>query len=62
MSKKYKKTSKYLNYVENLLNLVSKATSCVSISGFASLVAIPVGITSSSVGKKMLNHSRNQKI
>ena len=52
MSEKYKKTCKYLNYVENLLILVSTVTACVSISAFASLVTIPVGITSSAVGIK----------
>ena len=41
---------KYLNYVENLLILSSRITGCVSISAFASLVDIKVGITSSSVG------------
>ena len=43
-------TCKYLNYVENLLILVSTVTGCVSISTFASLVVIPVGTTSSAVG------------
>ena len=50
MSEKYKKTRKYLNYVENLLILSSAITGYVSISAFASLVDINVGITSSSVG------------
>ena len=49
MSEKYK-TYKYLNYVENLLILVSKVTCCVPISAFASLVYVPVGMTSSAVG------------
>ena len=49
---KYKKTCKYLNYVEHFLILVSGVTSCVSESTFPSLVAIPVGITSSAVGIK----------
>ena len=53
MSKKYKRTSNYLNYVENLLVLASTVTGCVSISEFASLVHIPVGITSSAVGIKI---------
>ena len=43
-SEKYKKTCKYLNYVEHLTILVSTATSGVSFSVFASLVAIPIGI------------------
>ena len=54
------KTCKYLNYVEHLLNLASTVTSCVLISVFASLVAIPAGITSSAVGIKICaNHCRN---
>ena len=52
MREKYKEICKYLNYVENLLILVSTITGCVSIfiSIFASLVDINVVITSSSVG------------
>ena len=50
MSEKYKKTCKYLNYVENLLILASTVTGCVSSSTFASLVCVPVGIMSSAVG------------
>ena len=50
MKENYKKIFKYLNYVENLLILVSTITGCVSISIFASLVDINVVITSSSVG------------
>ena len=50
MSEKYKKTCKYLNYVENLLILVSTVTGCVSISAFASLACVSIGITSSAVG------------
>ena len=53
MSEKYKKTCKYLNYVEHLHILSSTVTGCVSISAFASLVAIPVGMTSSAVGIKV---------
>ena len=36
-----------------MLILVWAVTACVSISAFASLVAIPVGITSSAVGIKI---------
>ena len=53
MSEKYKKTCKYLIYVEHLLILVWTVTGCASISAFASLIAIPVGITTSSVGIKI---------
>ena len=40
MSKKHKKTCKHLRCVEHLLTLVSINTGCVSISAFASLIAI----------------------
>ena len=53
MSEKYKKTYKYLNYVENLLILVSAVTGCVSVSAFASLVFVPVDITISTAGVKI---------
>ena len=49
MSEKYKKTYKYLNYVENLIIIASKVTGCVSISAFALLVCVFVSITSSAV-------------
>ena len=52
-SEKYNKTCKYLNYIEELLILVSTVTGCVSISAFASLVWVPVGITSSAVEIKI---------
>ena len=50
MSERYKKTCKYLNYVGNLFIIFLRVAGCVSISTFASLVCIPVGITISSVG------------
>ena len=53
MSEKYKKTCKYLIYIEHLLILVWTVTGCASISAFASLIAIAVGITTSSVGIKI---------
>ena len=53
MSEKYKKIFKYLNYFEHVLILVSTVIGCVSIFTFASLVAIPAGITSSAVGIKI---------
>ena len=53
MSEKYKKTCKYLNYVEHLFILVSTITSCISISTFFSLVSAPVCITTSAVGIKI---------
>ena len=50
MNENYKKTCKYLNYVENLLIRASTIAGCVSISAFRSLVCVPVGITSFPVG------------
>ena len=49
MSKKHRKVFITLNYIEHFLILGSTITGCVSISSFASLVGIPVGITSSAV-------------
>ena len=42
-----------LNYIENLLILISSVTRCISISYFASLAVIPIGITSSAKGLKI---------
>ena len=53
MSEKYKKTCKPLNCVEHLLTLASAITGFVSISAFASLVFVQVGIESSAIGLKM---------
>ena len=44
---KHKKNYKILNYTKHLLILASTATGCVSVSDFACLVGIPVGIGSS---------------
>ena len=53
MSKKHKKVCKSLNYVTHFLILGSTITGYVSISAFASLVDIPIGITSSAIGLKI---------
>ena len=53
MSKKHKKICTILNYIEHFLILASTITGCVSISAFASLVGIPIGITSSAIGLKI---------
>ena len=53
MREKYKKTYKYLNYVEHLLILASTIAGCISIFAFASLICVPVAITSSAVGVKI---------
>ena len=50
MRKKHKKVSTTLNYFKKFLMFVFYASECVSISAFASLVGIPMGIMSSTVG------------
>ena len=52
MSKKHKKVCTILNYIEHVLILGYTITGCVSISSFASLVGIPIGIISSAIGLK----------
>ena len=53
MSKKHKKASTTLNYNEHFLILGAAITGFTSISAFASLVGIPLGITSSAIGLKI---------
>ena len=53
MSKKHKKVYRVLNYIEPLLILISTVTGCVCISSFASLVDMPIGITSSALRLKV---------
>ena len=59
MSKKYKKTYKYLDYVEHLLVLASAVTGRASISAFDSLVSVPVDITSSAIELNLCYYCRN---
>ena len=53
MSNNYKKVCRVLNYIDHLLIIVSTFTGCVSISAFASLVGILLGITSSPIWLKI---------
>ena len=53
MNKKHKKVCRVLNYIEHSLILISTVTGCVSIFAFASLVGIPMGITSTAVELKI---------
>ena len=53
MSKKHEKVCTALNYIENFLILGSTITGRVSVSDFASLVGIPIGIMSSAIGLKV---------
>ena len=50
MRKKHKKVFRVLNYIDHSLIVTSTITECFSISTFASLVGIPIGITSSAIG------------
>ena len=53
MSRKRKKVCATLNYIEHFLILASTITGCISISASASLLGIPIGIKSSSIGLKI---------
>ena len=53
MSKNHIKVCRVLNYIEHLLILIATLPGCVSISAFASLVGITMGITSSAIGLKI---------
>ena len=53
MSRKHKRVCTILNYIEHFLTLASTITGCILISTFASLLGIPVGITSSPIGLKV---------
>ena len=49
MSKKNKKVCRVFNYISQSFIVFSIITGCVSVSDFASLVGIPVVITSSAI-------------
>ena len=49
-SDKHKKVCTTRNYIEHFLILASTITGCISISAFASLIGIPIGITISTIG------------
>ena len=53
MSRKHKKVCTTLNYIEHFFILASAITVCVLISAFASLLGIPLEITSSAIGWKI---------
>ena len=50
MSRKHKKVYTTLNYIDHFLILASTITGYVTIFAFASLIGIPIGITSSAIG------------
>ena len=53
MRRNHKKVCTTLNYFEQFLILPSTITGCISISAFASLLGVPIGITSSVIGLKI---------
>ena len=53
MSEKHNKVCSALNDFEPFFVFVSAFSGCVSISVFASLVGVPVGIASSAIGLKI---------
>ena len=52
-SEKHKKVCTTLNYTEHFFNLASTITGCISISIFAPLIGVPIGIKSSAIGLKI---------
>ena len=63
MSMKDKKACTALNYIEHWLVLAFEVTGYFSISVFASLFCIPIGITSSARGfKNLRNYCGNWKV
>ena len=52
ISKQHKNVCAILHYIEHFLILASAIIRCISISAFASLAVIPIGITSAVVGLK----------
>ena len=53
MSKKHKKVCKVWNYIKHSFIIISTITGCVSISAFAFLVRISIGIASSAIWVKI---------
>ena len=53
MSKNHTKVCRVLNYIDHLPFVISTITGCVSISTFASLVGILIGITIFAIGLKI---------
>ena len=52
MNEKTKRSCRVLNYIDLLPIVISSITRCVSISAFAFLVGIPIGIMNSATGLK----------
>ena len=50
MNRRYKNVCANLNYIEQFLILTSTITGCISVSPFASLLDIPMEVTSFAIG------------
>ena len=61
MIKKYKKVCSVLNFIKHFLILVSVVTGCISISTFASLIGIPIGIRSCAIRLKICQYLRKRR-
>ena len=60
MTKKKRKTvCTNLIYIEHVLVLASTVAGFVSISAFASLFGVPIGIASSTIGQNLRNRYKN---
>ena len=53
MNKKHRKVCTTLNYIEHILIMTSTIAGRISISTFASLLGIRIGIASSAIGLKI---------
>ena len=53
ISKQHKKVCTTLNYIERFPILASTICGCISISAFAPLIGIPIGIMSFAIGWKI---------
>ena len=62
MSKKHKKVFTTLNYIQHFLILTSTITGRISISDFASLFGISMGITNSATGLEICAITRGISI
>ena len=60
MSKKHKMISTTQNYIDYLFILACAVTGCISISTFASLLVIPIGITSFAISKPMIKKKKKK--
>ena len=50
--KKHRKVCQVLNYIDQLLVVISTITGCVSVSACVSLAGVPIGITNFANGLK----------